>query len=259
MQWQDEGIILSRSRIADQGFVLTVLTAENGRHGGFWQPRSIKEKAAIDRGTIVSVRWSARLAEHMGRLQVETLVQPAAHCLNDRARLGMMLSMLDILDTVLSDRQRLSTLYRLTHQLLMRIAQPQAPWHDYVAWELQLLAQLGYGLDLGACAVTQTTDQLIYISPKTGRAISLEAGREWAERLLTMPTCLRRAAGFEVAETSPTTAADWRLALQATGYFMHKCLLSPLSKNMPDSRQQLLKLLDQSVDGQPSVRAYGGS
>jgi len=234
MEWTGEAIVLSARPHGETGAVLSLLTAGHGRHSGLLPGgRSARRRAALEPGSVVNVRWRARLAEHLGTLTVEPLRQAAAVLLDDPLRLAGLVSMCAVAEAALPEREPHPAVYRGCLALLDQLESADAgevTWGPvYVRWELGLLGELGFGLDLSACAVSGMADDLAYVSPRTGRAVSAAAGKPYADRLLRLP-------GFLVGRPG-TTVRDVLDGLALTGWFLER----QAGVGLPAARQRLVE------------------
>ena len=192
MDWADDGIVLSLRRHGESAAVVHLLTREHGRHAGLVRGGNSKKKRGIlQPGNEVHASWRARLEEHLGTFTVELLDGHAARVLTDPGRLAAMSSACSLVDICLPEREPHPDLFASFRAMFSIL--PEAEWAAaYVAWELSLLAELGFGLDLSACAATGVLDDLIYVSPKSGRAVSRDAGAAYREKLLPAAAVLDR-------------------------------------------------------------------
>jgi DNA repair protein RecO (recombination protein O) len=237
VEWTDEGLILSRRRLGESNAVVAVFTAAHGRHLGLVRGGAGRRHGGmLQIGNLVSVRWRARLDEHLGSYLCEPLEASAARVLDDAARLDALSSCVELLDTVLPERQPHRDLYAATCALIAGLTDPRYA-SDVVRWELGLLTAMGYGLDLSSCAATGGTDDLAYVSPRTGRAVSRIGGRAYADRLLPLPLFLQpgTASGAQ-AERAGEIAAG----LALTGHFIERHLLTPGGRAMPAARERFV-------------------
>src|SRR5471032_128746 len=191
MQWTDEGIVIGVRRHGEASAILELMTRAHGRHlglvrGGF----GTRLKPVLQTGNSVSASWRARLDEHLGNYSVEPLQQRASnffsapHAIYGVGHLAAMMRLLPERDTH-------AGLYSVFEEILDRLEDPVLAAPLVVRFELQLLTELGFGLDLSQCAATGATGDLIYVSPKSGRAVSREAGAPYADRMLNLPAFLR--------------------------------------------------------------------
>lgn len=231
MDWRDEGIVLSLRKHGESSVVAHLLTRAHGRHAGLIRGgNSKKQRGVLQQGNEVHATWRARLEEQLGSFSVELLDGHAARVLSDPGRLAAMSSACALVDSCLPEREPHPDLYAALRALL-EVLNDEGWEAAYVAWELSLLAELGFGLDLSECAATGDTDDLIYVSPKSGRAVSRTAGEAYREKLLPLPQFLiGRVSGEEPA------LAD---GLRLTGYFLDRHMLAPHGKLLPDARARL--------------------
>jgi DNA repair protein RecO (recombination protein O) len=223
MDWQDEAIVLSARHFGEHDAILTVLTRSNGRHlglvrGGF----SRRQRPTIELGNRLQASWRARLAEQLGNFQIECLRSVAALLLDQPRRLAALASACSIVDAALPEREPFPEIFADLEQLIALLTDdtsnvPELSWLTaYVRWEITLLIDLGFGLDLSHCAVTGETEGLAYVSPKTGRAVTAVAGHGYRDRLLVLPAFLAR------DDVLATDAADLLAGLRLTGHFLER-------------------------------------
>ena len=235
MDWRDQGLLLSTRTHGETSAIIEVLTAAHGRHAGVVRGGASRKMAAtLQPGTGLALEWRARLDDHIGTFTVEPL-RSRAHLLSDRLALAGLMSVCALLQVALPEREPHPVLWPVTLALVDALG--EADWtQTYLRWELTLLDELGFGLDLSSCAVTGATEGLAYVSPKTGRAVTKAAAGEWADRLLPLPAGLTGAAVL-----SP---GDVVQGLQLTGFFLDRGLRPVLQdKPLPEARARLLDLL----------------
>ena len=196
--------------------------------------------AMLQPGTQLQVTWSARLEEHLGTFTVEPLATRAG-IMADALALAGLNAVCALLHVALPERQAHLPLWRATMALLTQLdARPEArlDWvPDYLRWELLLLEQLGFGLDLTSCAVTGSREDLAYVSPRSGRAVSRDGAGDWAARLLPLPPVL--------LGQGPASGVEAAQALALTGHFLDKGLHPLLmGKPLPEARARLLRMLE---------------
>ena len=191
--------------------------------------------AVLKPGSQVAVSWAARLSEHMGVFAVEPL-QSRAGLMGDRLALAGLNAICAMLHVALPEREPCPALWRVTMALLAAIENGRDWPGDYLRWEALLLEELGFGLDLGRCAVTGTREGLVYVSPKTGRAVSAAGAGDWAVRLLPLPAVL--------LGQGQASAAELAQGFAVTGHFLDRGLAPVLQgRPLPAARQRLLELL----------------
>jgi DNA repair protein RecO (recombination protein O) len=197
-------------------------------------------------GNRVKVTWRARLSEHLGNFTVELARSRASDMFEERAALVGLNALAAIAAAVLPEREPHEAAYEGADALLEMIAAHDfADWAPlFVRWEIGLLNELGFGLDLARCAATGTADDLIYVSPRTGRAVSREAGEPYRGRLLDLPSFLL---GRQAGEAG---AADLLAGLQLTAHFLEQWVLTPHDRTMPDARIRLTDLAARATESE---------
>jgi DNA repair protein RecO (recombination protein O) len=244
MEWRDEGLLISSRMHGETSAIIQVFTAAHGRHAGVVRGGASRRMAAVlQPGTQVQVAWSARLDSHIGTYTVEPL-QSRAAILNDRIALAALNAILALLHLTLAERDPHPALWVKTTALLDLLMTPD--WQPaYLRWELDLLDALGYGLDLTTCAVTGTREDLAFVSPRTGRAVSRAGAGDWAARLLPLPATL--------LGTGPMTGPELAQGLVLTGHFLNHGLQAVLSgQPMPDARLRLIEMLTRPAPPPPA-------
>jgi len=238
MEWTDEGIVLGARSHGESGAILELLTKEHGRHLGYLHGGRGKRLApVIQPGNTVAVSWRARLDEQMGNFTLEPLVARAGALMGSRAALYGLATMSALLRH-LPERDPHPALYAAAQALVSHLDDPELAPRLFVAFELALLAELGFGLDLGACAVTGTTEGLVWVSPKTGRAVSREAGAPYADKLLPLPAFL--GARGEGEDPSPEEIAQ---GFALTGYFLERHVFAPQGAQAPPERVRFVGMV----------------
>jgi DNA repair protein RecO (recombination protein O) len=232
MEWQDEGIVLAARPYGEDALLLHLLTRVHGRHAGLVRGgQSRKVRALYEPGSRLAVAWRARLADHLGNFTAEPAGGAGAAVLLDRpGPLAALASALALAERALPEREPHAAVYDGLVALIAALAEEH--WGEAtVAWELALLRDLGFGLDLSSCAATGRNDQLAYVSPKSGRAISLSAGEAWRERLLPLPA-------FLVGGEAGGEAAIYQ-GLRLTGFFLERDVFGPHHQPLPPARERL--------------------
>jgi DNA repair protein RecO (recombination protein O) len=240
MDWRDEGVLLAVRRHGETSSIIEVFTLGHGRHAGIVHGGASRRLAPLlQPGAQLDVTWRARLDEHLGSYAVEPLRSRAA-LMSDRLALAGLNSICALLTFLLPEREAHSALYGATIGLLDRLGAGGGWAVDYLRWELGLLEEMGYGLDLSSCALTGSRDDLAYVSPKSGRAVAREAAGEWVDRLLPLPACL--------LGQGPAGAGDIADGLRLTGYFLEHRIAPELgSRPLPEARRRLVTLLSRAV------------
>lgn len=237
MNWSDEGVILSVRPHGETAAVAEVLTRSHGRHLGLVHGgRSRKQRPVLQIGNHVDVTWKARLADHLGHMNVELIRGYAAGAMDDPAALAGLTSMC-ALARLLPERDPHPNLYEVTLFVLAYLNDASV-WPALLArWEMALLDDLGFGLDLTQCAATGINDDLIYASPKTGRAVSASAGEPYRDKLLALPPFLLP------GRKAPLAPGDIENAFTLTGHFLETRVFRPRDAEIPEARARMLTLL----------------
>jgi DNA repair protein RecO (recombination protein O) len=237
MDWSDEGIILSVRMHGESGAVAELFTRQHGRHLGLVHGgRSRKLRPVLQIGNHVDTVWKARLADHLGHYTLELRQGFAAQVMDDAAALAAMTS-IAALSRLLPERDPHPNLFEVTLFVLGFLDDPEVWPALVVRWEMVLLDELGFGLDLASCAATGKTADLSYVSPKSGRAVSAAAGAPYRDRLLALPPFLLAGA------SGPVTQEDVKAGFALTGRFLETRVLLPREMAMPDARGRLLSYL----------------
>jgi len=230
MEWRDRGIIIGTRRHGETSLILEVMTEQRGRHLGLVRGgRSRKQQPLLQPGNEVELTWRARLADHLGTFQVEPLALAAARLMEEPSGIyGIQLLASHL--RLLPERDRHLELFRAMEVVIEHLCEPEIAGPLMVRFELRLLEELGFGLDLSACAGTGQRNDLIYVSPKTGRAVSRLAGDPWKDKLMALPAFL---GGQPSAVPTPAEMAG---AFELTGFFLHRHVYEPRAIKEPDAR-----------------------
>ena len=237
MNWSDEGIILSVRPHGETAAVAEIFTRAHGRHLGLVHGgRSRRLRPVLQTGNHVDITWKARLSENLGHLGLELRRGYAADAMQSPLALAGLTS-LATLARLLPERDPHANLYEITLFVLGFLDDPSVWPALMVRWELALLEELGFGLDLTECAATGANDALIYVSPSTGRAVSASAGEPYRDRLLALPPFLRGERGGEVRPE------DLKAGFALTGHFLAARVLAPREMDMPEGRARMTELV----------------
>jgi len=236
MDWSDEGIVLSARPHGESGLIVSLLTRAHGRHSGFVPGGGSRRASPVwQPGNVVEVNWRARLADQLGNYAGELREPHAARALDDALDLAGLAAACAVADAALPEREPHPAMFDGFRAFLSALGHPGWPI-VYVRLELGLLQELGFGLDLEKCAATGTTEDLAYVSPKTGRAVSRAAAGPYKEKLLVLPAFLStgavQAGGGELQE-----------ALDLTGYFLERHVFWPHNKPLPPARVRFMETL----------------
>jgi DNA repair protein RecO (recombination protein O) len=233
MEWRDQGTLISVRKHGESAAIIEVFTASHGRHAGVVRGGGGRRAAPVlQPGAQLDLHWRARLGEHLGVFTVEPL-QSRAGLLADRPALAALNAICALISRALPEREPHPALYPATVRLLDALQGTAWAW-DYLRWELLLLEEIGFGLDLASCAVTGGREGLAYVSPRTGRAVSRAGAGDWADRLLDLPPGMTGGA---------EDAAGLAQGLRVTGHFLQRELAGDAGRPLPDARARLLALL----------------
>ncbi len=233
MEWDSPAIVLDARPYGEGDAVVTVMTEEHGAHRGLARGAQSRTRTALwQQGNLVQVRWVGRLADQLGSFSAELVHPAAALVLDDRLALSMLTAACAVAEGALPEREPHPRVFDGLLHLLARLPQGATLLADQIRWEAVLLADLGYGLDLSRCAVTGATEDLAFVSPKSGRAVSGAGAGLWKERLLPLPRLLLDDAGGG-------SAADWQAGLRLTGHFLIRDAFGLQHKPLPSARQAL--------------------
>jgi DNA repair protein RecO (recombination protein O) len=233
--------LLAVRRHGESSAIIEVFTAQHGRHAGVVRGGGGRKTAPIlQPGAQLDVTWRARLDEHIGAFTVEPVQSRAAMVMGDRLALAGLNSVVALLSYSLPERESHPALYSSTIMLMDMLGTSPAWPLAYLRWELSLLDELGFGLDLSRCAVNGEIDDLAFVSPRSGRAVSAEAAGEWADRLLPLPPALLGDGQGDLAGI--------REGLKTTGYFLNNRLAKQFTdKPLPPARQRLIDVISRAL------------
>ena len=239
MEWQGDGLILNTRKHGENSTIIDVLTRDKGRHTGLVRGgRSRTMRPVLQPGNLVNVVWRARLEDHLGAFSVDQLRMTVAAIIDDVHRLAG-LTTITTLASLLPEREPHPRIYDAS-LLLIEHLQDDAIWPAVlVKWEMGLLEELGFGLDLTKCAVSGETESLTHVSPRTGRAVCAHEAEPWKDKLLVLPAFVTGASG----EASNAEIAQ---GLKLTGHFLSRHIFEPRGVTAPEQRQRILRWLDQA-------------
>ena len=231
ISWEDQGIILAARRFGEHDAIVTLLTENQGRHAGIVKGGSGKRgRGILQPGNLVKAWWRARLDEQLGTFTLEGLRPFAADAMASASVLTGLSALCSMAEATLPEREPHAAIYRQTLHLLEHLGVPG--WEaEYVQWELALLRDMGYGLDLTVCAATGVKDDLAYVSPRTGRAVCRAAAEPYVPRLLALPAFLRADRGDD--DVGATQIAQ---GLALTAHFFEAHVFRPHRQQIPASR-----------------------
>lgn len=245
MHWSDAAIILSSRKYGESSAVVRVLAREHGVFAGVVRGANSKNnRGIIQSGNVVSSQWQARLSQQLGTFKLELLEAHAAHIMQDESKLAALSAACTITEIALPEHHPYPKLFSALHEFLHTLTASDNWQQDYIKYEVSLLAESGFGLDLSECAATGVTDDLIYVSPKSGRAVCREAGEPYKDKMLPLPNFLLPSPNPE-SRTPNHDHKETLAGMQLTGYFLENWLLAPHGKKLPAARMRLQNILQE--------------
>lgn len=234
VEWAAPAIVLEVRPLGESGAVVTLLTEEHGRHAGLAKGGASRAQAGLWLpGNLIEARWIARLADQLGALSGEMVHPAAALAMEDPLALALLSSACAIAADALPEREPHPRAFHALVSVIAHLAGgAEGVMADYVRWETLVLTELGYGLDLSACAVTGARESLTHVSPRTGRAVSAEAAAPYLDRLLPLP-------GFLLSGDDPGDPDAWDAGLRLTGHFLERDAFGARHRPVPEARHRL--------------------
>ena len=240
MEWTDEGIVLGIRRHGETSVILELMTHEHGHHLGLVRGGAGKRlRGILQPGNEVHATWRARLHEHLGHYTVEGSNLRAAGFLGS-AHAVHGVTHLAALCRLLAEREPHASIYEALQAILDRLDDPHVAAPMIARFELDFLAELGFGLDLTTCAATGAKDDLVYVSPRSGRAVSRAAGEAYRDKLMRLPAFLHS----ENPHQSPSELAD---AFSLTGFFLDRHAFAPRGLPLPEARAHFVTALTRAL------------
>lgn len=238
--WTDEALIIDIAKYGDYDAMVLLFTPQHGVVRGIVKRgMTSKKRADMQPATLAQVEWKARLPEHMGTVELEVNHGFAARVMHDPLRLAAVGSVTALLGASLAERDPHPELYYAAIDFLRHVAagvEPLVWMAEYVRLELMLLKEAGFGLDLASCAATGGVEELVYVSPNTGRAVSRGAGEPYHERMLGLPP-------FILHGNLPDEMAEITAGVALAGHFLETQLLPALHRRPPAMRAHFCGLL----------------
>jgi DNA repair protein RecO (recombination protein O) len=250
MRWADDGIFLSGRPHGETSVIANIFTRANGRtHGLVKGGRSRRIRPILQTGNGLKVEWRARLDSQLGVYTVELTEPTAARILDDKIALAGVNAIVALL-LVLPERDPHPRLFSALSGCLAQAGSAAFP-ASIARFELTLLDELGFGLDLSKCAATGSTEALIYVSPRSGQAVSHDAGEPYRDKLLPLPAFL-----LDAAMPGLPDGRDIVRGFAMTGYFLNTHVFAENGKAMPKAREEFVRLIERSAAG--AAQAAGG-
>nr|WP_249681384.1 DNA repair protein RecO [Roseococcus pinisoli] len=234
VEWAAPAIVLAARPYGEGGAVVTLLTEAHGRHAGLAKGGASRGQAALwQPGNLIEARWVGRLADQLGAVSGEMVHAAAARAMDDPLALALLTAACAVAEGALPEREAHPACFHGLVRVISALARgPEDALPLLVQWEAALLAELGYGLDLASCAATGSTEDLVWVSPRSGRAVSAAAGAPYADRLLRLPAFLRD-------DTKPSDLQEWLAGLRLTGFFLARDAFGLQHRPLPQARVML--------------------
>ena len=239
MEFTEEAFVLSARAHGDTGVVVDLLTEEHGRRAAYVAGgASRKMKPFLQAGARVVADYRARTSDHLGSARLEPIGEGPSALFDDPLALNGLAAAAAVAQGALPEREPHPGVFLAFEALMAAFALPEVWPAIFVRFEMGLLEDLGFGLDLSRCAATGTVDDLVYVSPRTGRAVSRAAGAPYADKMLTLPP-------FLLGAQAGLMDGDIRAGFDLTGHFLEQFVFHPQNRPLPPARVWLLdKLAD---------------
>lgn len=237
MEFEDDAYVLAARAHGESGAIVELLTARHGKYAAHVAGGASRRlKPVLQPGSRVILRFRARVSDQLGAAQVEPVGEGPAALFDDPLALAGVASAAAVAAGALPEREPHPGAFLAFEALSAAFALPEVWPAVLVRFEAGLLQELGFGLDLSRCAASGVTDDLIYVSPRTGRAVSAEAGEPYKDRLLALPP-------FLLSSQGGLGPGDIGAGLDLTGHFLESFIFGPLNRPLPPARVWLLDRL----------------
>ena len=238
MKWQDRGIVVSTKKYGESSLILSLFTENHGLHSGLIKfSNSKKIRNIFQVGNICAVEWTGRLEVQLGYYKSEIEKSVSHYIINNSLKIDVLISLSSLLNKLLADRQVHSSLFLNTINFIHYLNKNEKYWIlKYIRWELNFLSELGFGLDLSKCAVTGSKNNLQFISPKSGRAVSAEGAGEWRNKLFILPKF------FLLDNEYTDDKSELLKGIKITTFFLNR-YVSSVGLKLPDVRDRFTNKL----------------
>ncbi len=236
MNFRDIGIIINKRKLGESTYIVSLLTNKHGLHSGVARSSSQKSSSTYQEGNLVDFFWQARLHEHIGTAKCELIKSYGALLITNKTNLYAFNSIVSLIKLAFHEREPHNNFFAIFHDYLNKLSN-KFNFYEYIKLELAILNEAGYKLELDYCAAAHTTENLCYVSPKTGRAISKEAGLPFADKLLALPS-------FLTAPNAAITPIEQSQAFNLTSYFFNRYFFHD---QQPLARKMLIRHLQSGI------------
>ncbi len=236
MQWQDDALVLAVRPLGESALVAHVFGRQQGRAAGLIRG-SKRRHFPLQQGVCVQAQWKGRLAEHLGTLSYEIVEQPSPLIYDDARKLAALTSLCGLLELCFPEHDPHPAMFDTASAWIAGLGEDPLWEMRYVLLELQLIKELGFGLDLATCVATGSHENLIYVSPKSGRAVSEDAGRPYHDKLLKLPRF------FLNEPEACQNGQDIQAGLKLTGFFLAQGLKHITEKTLPAARERFCDMV----------------
>ena len=241
MEFEDDAYVLSARVHGETGAIVELLTAHHGK----WAAHvaggaSRRMKPFLQAGARTIVHYRARVSDQLGSAQLEPVGEGPAALFDDSMALAGLSAAAAVAAAALPEREPHPGAFLAFEALSSALLMPDIWPAVFVRFEAGLLQDLGFGLDLSKCAATGSLDDLVYVSPRTGRAVSRTAGEPYKDRLLALPP-------FMLSSQGGLSPGDVRAGLDLTAHFLELFVFGPLNRPLPPAR---VWLVDRLTDAQ---------
>tara|TARA_Y100000588_G_C14184182_1_gene895106 strand:+ start:60 stop:791 length:732 start_codon:yes stop_codon:yes gene_type:complete len=242
IEWEDDAVILRVTPHGENSAVAILLTHEHGKHAGFVRSANSRgTRGFLELGNRVRVTWKARLLEHLGNYKIDLVKSVASNFFDDPLKMMGLTAVVSIAEEALPDREPAPEIYHgLLALMSTMLTEDVEVWlAAYIRWEIGFLSESGFSLDLERCAVTGTNENLVFVSPKSGRAVSASVGNKYRTRLLALPGFLTQK-GFKGRK-------EFTDGLKLTEYFLSKHIFGSYNKPIPKARERFFEFVEKSL------------
>lgn len=245
MQFTDEAMVLSASKYGENSGIACILTQNHGIYKGLVRGiTGARQRGLYQPGNMIEATWRARLAEHLGNLTAGLIHASGMAVMDNPIKLAALSSLCSTLEVTLQERDPAPEIYKSFKSFIAQLSSDSYEWQkSYILLELELLAQLGFGLDLGSCAATGTSEDLIYVSPKSGRAVCRDAGKPYCDKLLKLPAFLIH----HVHMGEKTLVSQIDEGMHLCSYFLNKYFFAPHNISQPHARARFTTMLRKAL------------